>query len=94
LKVSAGFGIILKGMQFIIFKVAFENYIVCIVLGYPAALRLPTGCTRNDGGLGPIEGAFSLFVALGPTHPEVAAVEVMRIRVGTLFMVIGTATLG
>jgi hypothetical protein len=94
LKVSAGFGIILKGVQFIIFKVAFVNNIVSILLGHLAALRLSTGCARNDSGLGPIEGAFSLLVALGPTHLEVAAVEVMRLRVGTLFVVMSTATLG
>ena len=94
MKVSAGFGIILKGVQFIIFKVAFENYIVSIVLGYLGALRLSTGCARNDGGLGSIEGAISLLVTLGPTHPEVAAVEVMRLRVGPLFVVMGATLEG
>ena len=82
-------------MIIIIFKVAFKNNIVSIVVGYLfAALRLSNSGSRNDSSLGSIEGAVSLLVTtLGPTHPEVAAMEVMRLRAGTLFVVMGAATL-
>ena len=74
----------MKRVQLIIFKVAFENNIVSVVVRYLAPLRLSNGgCARNNGGLGSIEGAIPLLGTLGPTHPEVAVMEIMRLRVGT-----------